>query len=219
VQKLGGRIGFDFQFDARWKAKQIQQPTTPPWIRRAIGDDYFRRVVVVNFDEGSNPTDHDLTVLHDLPDLKQLTLMNRTGITDDGLRNLSGLRHLEVLALSGTKTEGAGLGHIRYPRRIEGLALDDASVTDEQLVHVENMLNLKWLTLNNTRITDKGLIHLASLKSLADLQICGTAVTDDGLMHIKMLPSLKRVLLDKTQTTASGRATLRKALPNCKVDD
>jgi hypothetical protein len=197
VQKLGGRIGFDYQFDAlgKWKVKSVQQPTTPAWIRRAIGDDYFRRVVIINFDEGSDPTDQDLTVLHDLPDLKQLTLMNRTGITDDGLRNLSGLRHLEVLALSGTKVKGSGLGHIRSPRRIEGLTLDDAPGTDEELAHIEKLTSLKWLNLNNTRITDKGLVHLASLKSLEALQICGT------------------------QTTPSGRATLRQALPNCKVSD
>jgi hypothetical protein len=219
LQELGGRIGFDYQYDRPGKWKSKPQPSAPRWLRSAIGDDYFRRVVIVNFDEGSDPTDNDLAILHDLPDLRELTLMNRTKITDCGLCNLSALPRLEVLALDGTNIDGSGLGHLPSPRRITGLSLSNAPVTDEALIHIEKMSNLKWLILINTKITDQGLAHLASLKSLESLQLQGTAVTDEGLAHLKMLPSLKRLLLDGTQTTAAGRADLRLALPTCQVAD
>jgi hypothetical protein len=219
LQQLGGRIGFDYQLERPGKWKSKPNPVGPEWLRRAIGDDFFRRVVIVNFDEGSDPADRDLAVLRELPGLLELTLMNRTRITDEGLRNLSGLRQLKVLALNGTKIDGSGLGHVPFPRRIEGLALSDAPVTDEALMHIEQMTNLKWLILTNTKITDRGMSHLAALKSLEDLQIEGTVVTDEGLGYLKAMTSLKRVLLGDTQTTANGRAGLRQALPNCRVSD
>jgi len=219
VQQLGGRIGFDFQYDRPGKWKNKPQQAAPVWLRRAIGEDYFRRVVIVNFDEGSDPSDDDLSVLQDLPDLRELTLADRTRITDKGLRNLSGLRRLQVLVLSGTQSEGRGLAYLRSPQRVEGLALHNAPITDEALAHVGKMSSLKWLILSGTRITDNGLVHLSSLRSLEDLQIHETAVADKGLRHLESIGSLKRVLLDSTQTTADGRASLRRALPNCKVSD
>jgi hypothetical protein len=216
IQQLGGRIAFDYQLDRHRKWTKRKVPAAPQWLTAAIGDDYFRHVVLINFDEGSDPTDDDLAILQDLPDLRELTLMNRTKFTDAGLRNLSALPRLEVLALSGTKVYGSGLAHFRYPERISGLSLDNAPITDEALMHVGKMSNLKWLVMNNTKITDKGLAHLASLKSLESLQFRGTAVTDDGLAHLKSLSSLKQLLLDDTQTTPAGRARLKQALPGCQ---
>jgi hypothetical protein len=219
VRKLGGMLAYDFQMDRNGQWKRPFQPRGPQWLRKAIGDDYFQRVVVVNFDEGSDPTDDDLAVLHNLTDLRTLTLMNRRRITDDGLRFVAGLRRLQKLSLDGTNIDGSGLAHIRSLKGIELLTVSGTPLSDEGLEHIVTLSNLKMLDLSNTKITDKGLIHLASLKSLESLQIRDTAVTDNGLMHIKVLPSLKLVLLDKTKTTTSGRANLKQALPNCKVSD
>jgi hypothetical protein len=66
VQQMGGRLGFDYQLERRGKWKSKPRPSGPEWLRRVIGDDYFRRVEIVHFDEGSDPSDHDLAVLHDL---------------------------------------------------------------------------------------------------------------------------------------------------------
>lgn len=62
IESLGGRLGFDFQLDRQGSWKVDPRPSAPDWLIKAIGDDYFRRVVVVNFDEGSDPTDSGLTV-------------------------------------------------------------------------------------------------------------------------------------------------------------
>src|SRR6476660_2290546 len=60
IQQLGGRIGFDYQLDRSHKWTKRKGPAAPQWLREGIGDDYFRRVVLINFDEGSDPTDDDL---------------------------------------------------------------------------------------------------------------------------------------------------------------
>jgi hypothetical protein len=70
LRKLGGRIGFDYQLERPGKWKSEPRPRGPQWLRRTIGEDYFRSVVIVNFDEGSDPTDDDLAVLQELPSLR-----------------------------------------------------------------------------------------------------------------------------------------------------
>jgi len=84
----------------------------PVWLIDFIGQDYARSVTIVNFDEGSDPSNDDLIVVEGFSDLKQLTLMNRKKITDDCLDHFNELSNLEVLALNGTNVQGEGLRHL-----------------------------------------------------------------------------------------------------------
>jgi hypothetical protein len=217
VQELGGHLAFAFQFDSQGNWKKNPKPKAPAWVRNAIGEHYFLSVTILNFDEGSDPTDEDLTVLRDLPDLRELTLMNGRRITDQGLMNISELKQLRVLALNGTGITGSGLRHIRSCRELEGLTLDDTPLTDQGLAHLEQLPKLEWLHLSNTKVTDKGLTHLTHLESLEDLQIRNTNVTDEGLEYLAKLTRLKCVLLGGTRVTSEGCARLQQALPNCRV--
>src|SRR5262245_14919651 len=119
IQELGGSVAFSYELDAQGNWKQNPQPFVPTWIRDAFGEDYFRRVAIVNFDEGSDPTDDDLHVLEKLAALEQLTLNNRKKITDVGLAHLAGLTNLKVLVLNGTSISGPGLRHLRDLRQLE----------------------------------------------------------------------------------------------------
>lgn len=218
IQRLGGRLAYDFQMDRQGRWIDNPRPSAPDWLVRAIGDDYFRRVAVVNFDEGSDPTDSDLAVLKDVPQLRVLTLMNRQQVTDSGLHFLSHQKQLQKLSLDGTSVEGHGLAYLRSPDAIELLGISNSPFSDAGLKHIAQMSSLKVLIVRNTKITDNGLAYLASLPALESLQIDRTAVTDSGLRHLVNIKSLKKVLLDETQTTERGRADLRQALPGCKVE-
>ncbi len=108
VQQLGGRVAFDYQFDANMNWRNDPRLPAPVWLIDLIGEDYVRSVAIVNFDEGSDPTNDDLIAVAGFSDLKQLTLANRKRISDDGLRYISGLSKLEVLALNGANVQGEG---------------------------------------------------------------------------------------------------------------
>jgi hypothetical protein len=217
IQELHGAVAFAFELDAQGNWKQNPQPFVPAWIRNALGEDYFRRVAIVNFDEGSDPTDDDLRVLEGLTDVQQLTLSNRKKITDAGLAHVAGLKHLNVLVLDGTSVTGPGLRHLRGLEPLEGLTFASTPLADEGLEHLAVLPNLRWLQLNDTKITDEGLRRLAGLQSLEDVQLVNTNVTDAGLKHLESLHRLKQILLRGTKTTPEGRAALQKALPSCRV--
>ncbi|MEI8382803.1 MAG: hypothetical protein WCJ09_21930 [Planctomycetota bacterium] len=61
---------------------------------------------------------------------------------------------------------------------------------------------------------------LPELKDLSELNALGlgmTRVNDAGLGYLAKLKNLTILELDGTDTTAEGRAKLRKALPNCRI--
>lgn len=219
VERLGGFLGFDYQFDAGMKWRKDPQLPVPIWMVDLIGEDCARSVLIVNFDDGSDPNNDDLKVVERLDDLKELTLMNRTKITDEGLRHVAGLAELEVLAINGTNVTGDGLSYLRNCRKLKGLPMSDTPLTDAGLSHISHLQQLEWLQLNGTQITDEGLSQLSGLTNLESLQLRDTSITDRGLEHLSSLKSLKELLLRGTETTTKGRSMLQRELPKCSVTD
>ena len=216
--ELGASMAFAFQLDERDRWIRDPQPWAPDWLRSAVGEDYFRRIAIVNFDEGSDPTDGDLALLENFPDLRQLTLTDRRKITDEGLRYIAPLKQLTVLTLRGTQVRGPGLHHISDLENLELLTFDHTPLTDEGLRHLKNLTNLYLLHLSDTKITDEGLPYLAHLTSLESLDLSNTDVSDAGLKHLVGLKRLKRISLSGTNVTKNGVAELQAALPNCQID-
>jgi len=217
VQQLGGGIAFDYQFDAHLNWRKDPKLPAPVWLIDLIGEDYARSVTIVNFDNGSDPTNDDLAAVEGFSDLKQLTLTNRKRISDDGLRHIAGLSKLEVLVLSGTNVQDEGLRRLTNLQNLKGLTLDNTPLTDSGLKYIVQLSNLKWLHLSNTRITDDGLQQIQFLRRLENLEIRGTSVTDEGIKHLAGMTTLKRVLLGD-RVSEKGRSWLQTQLPKCKVN-
>ena len=218
VNQLGGQVGFDYQFDDKMAWRKDAKLPAPVWMIDLIGPDYARSITIVNFDEGSDPSDEDLKVIASCTSLKQLSLANRKRITDNGLRHFTRLTELEVLALNGTNVAGEGLQHTQNMQKLKGLTLDNSPLTDEALIYIGRLEKLEWLLLSNTRVTDDGLRHLATLKSLENLQLRGTSLTDEAVKYLSGLTSLKRVLLGEN-VSEEGRALLQAQLPKCKISN
>jgi hypothetical protein len=104
--------------------------------------------------------------------------LNCSGISDDGLKHLSGLTNLEWLEIDRTR------------------------ISDDGLKHLSGLTNLVWLALDGTDITDDGLKHLSSLTNLQRLSLCGTQVTDDGGMMLQ--ESLPNCIIEYTVDETGG---------------
>src|SRR5437870_1334808 len=65
IEARGGMVGYDFH------KRNATEPAAPRWLRQFLGDDYFRTVYSVRFD---NPelTNNDLAPLTDLPGLESV---------------------------------------------------------------------------------------------------------------------------------------------------
>jgi hypothetical protein len=82
--------------------------------------------------------------------------LDRTDVTDAGLRRLAGLSGLELLGLTGTKVTDSGLKNLEGLASLESLYLDGTQVSDEGLVSLKRLGKLKRLTLKGTKVTPSG---------------------------------------------------------------
>ena len=105
-----------------------------------------------------------------------------------------------------------------FLNRIYYVRLMEAGVIPELILELESPAKLRSLGLFNTDATDADMEHLKVLTKLKYLYLNDTRVADAGVEHFKGLTSLVRLNLNNTRVTAEGRATLQRALPNCKIE-
>ncbi len=124
--------------------------------------------------------------------------LENTGVTDEGLRALAGLSHIETLAI----------GNLDPRQRPPGIDLSPEAVTDTGLVHLKGLKSLRNLTLGGLPITDAGLAALNDLPNLGGLYLYGTRVRGPGLGRLKSLPALAVLYLDGSAVTDEGLGAL-----------
>jgi Leucine-rich repeat (LRR) protein len=138
-------------------------------------------------------TDADLKPVAELTQVQVLKLDGATKITDDGLKELVGLKKLQDLGLSSTQ------------------------VTDAGLKQLAELKELQKLSLNSTKVTDAGLKQLKSIANLQQLGLNFTEVTDAGLKDLAACTKLELLAVSFTKVTADGAKGLQSALPKCKI--
>lgn len=221
-----------------------REATNPPWWVRCLAetlpDRCLRTVTYVDFLK--DPTDADLAVLRDLPNLKQLNLNHAAGIQPARLSPLAALTKLEVLYLTKTPVGDEGLAHARNLHGLKELWIQETGITDAsvpwiasntQLTHLglggttigdqsapllAKLENLEVLALYDTQITSRGLAHVAKLPRLKHLYLLRTGVDDEGLRHLAKIESLNTLDVQLTRVTAEGVEQFRRARPECRVE-
>ena len=111
---------------------------------------------------------------------------NFSDITDDGIKELVGLKSLTVLNLSSTKVTGAAFKSVAELPNLEAL----------------------YLAYNNERITGAGLGELAKLKKLRQLDLGVTETNNAGMKELAKLEGLTRLSLYYTKISDAGMAEL-----------
>ena len=236
VKEYGGFVHYDYDY-VNGTYVPGRQPWAPQWLRRAIGDDFFRRVVEINlvFDgEGSRQVQTQRTDDGVMPALGDLTgartlFLHEGQATDRSMEVVGRLRLLEKLYIS--EAEGltdVGLAHLPSLRNLTDLSLTQARITDAGLSHLSGLHKLKklyvWPTTEDDGpgpcITDAGLRHLSGLTELEELTIFNGSFTDRGLAAVAPLVNLRacRLTFGSYQFTPAGLALL-KPLRNLKELD
>ncbi len=98
--------------------------------------------------------------LENLPELQSLTL-SWVDVTDAGLTQVKGLRHLKSLILT-----------------------ENSVITDAALDSLTGLAELQELWLMETQVTDTGLERLKELSQLKVLELRGSRVTDTGVKKL-----------------------------------
>lgn len=176
VAAHGGWVHFEHEFVDDHRAPR-KEPPAPAWLRRALGDEYFRSIRTASFAYemvGEN-----------------LSLNANTEPCDDVLAALAGQSGLREISLHGTQATDQGLAHLRGLAALEVLNVWDAVlVTDAGVANLRGLANLKVLILEKSRITDEGFGHLAGLKKVEGLNLTDHSFGDRGLATVARMPEL-----------------------------
>jgi len=150
-------------------------------------------------------------------------------VTDEDLKLVTGLQHLEVLDLRGTQISDEALFHLTDLPKLTQLYLGGALITDsEQALFrarytdratepIQDLISLKVLSLARTDIGDQGIRRLVELKDLEALFLIDTQITDASLEPLTRMTWLKKLYVQETGITVEGAQRLIQALPKTEV--
>lgn len=230
IGRAGGSVYYDYQLAG--EHIDAKAPPGPKLVRMVLGEDVFAHVEAVQFEE-RDTKDRDLTVLKELPELKDVSVWGPS-VTDAGLAHVAAIPKLRGLALTDTRVTADGLRQLSQANELVYLALHGASVTDATLAHLDKLPKLAYLQLIRTSVTDNGLALVGALRHLREvdlyeapsvsdagleklrdlcdleaLRLLGTSVTDQGLEHVGQLERLRVLHLQGHPITDAGLAELR----------
>lgn len=110
----------------------------------------------------------DALAKHQKPGVLTHLEIDRTPITDDGLKHLKQIKELDSLDLEFTAITDAGLSHISHMTSLKKLDLEGTKITDAGLKHLRKMKKLTALDLRNTDVSRTAADKLR--KALSDVR-------------------------------------------------
>jgi Leucine-rich repeat (LRR) protein len=125
---------------------------------------------------------------------------------------------LRSLRLSGAKVTDDGLKQLSGMTSLHELFLDSTQVTNEGLKHLTWMAELERLDLGDTFVGNAGLKVLRGLTSLKSLKLPGTSVDDAGSVELQGLKGLEFLDLTGSKVTRAGVDALRRQMPNWQIE-
>ena len=99
------------------------------------------------------------------------------------------------------------------------VALNDCGDPDKYLGQIESLPSLQTLCVGGQKFTDEHLSRLKRLTTLSSLTLTSTSVSDAGLAYLKGLSKLQELKLFYIRVSDAGVKELKKALPNCRIDN
>lgn len=183
VWAIGGGLHLKMASGASVKVKDKLPPQLP-----------IEPFHVVAVDIGMLPsvTDEGLKNLRGLSHLTDFTAWN-TAITDQGLANMTDegrqpLRELRGVELQRTQVTNTGLRYLVGSEKLENLKIPDTKVSDANVLL--SFPKLSVLSVSTTEISGEALVVLKELASLTSLIVDGTQLEEGGDRHVGSLEQL-----------------------------
>lgn len=150
--------------------------------------------------------DDVLKALAEHPTLTKLMMWTDTGITADGIHQLSSVTPLRSLEFSGVELDEAALRAL--PTQLEQLAMSHLNMGDAKLAALPTFPQLKRIQIKNAQqLSDVDLI--AFVQRHPHLEEISVDVTSERfLAALRKLPNLKSLWLGGQPITANGWRTI-----------
>jgi hypothetical protein len=220
IKAADGDLFYDYAFSGEmakafdWaKIDFTAEPWAPRWLRKRIGDEFFREVTLVEFNR-ENPTPEVWKSIAKLDHLMRLEV--DTHLTKlEGVSGLRSLARLKSVWVRSGQIEDASLDEFIAIPKIEFFKIEVERLTDDEVRTLARARQLVELKINcgfGQTPTDAGLAHLSRLNRLRtlDLQSLSTKFTDRTLRGLApILPNLEKLKLAPTTITDQGMLILR----------
>lgn len=195
VTGLGGRaVDYDVA------ASKPSGPRAPAWMRELFGDDYFRRITLVQI---SGQTLDDLSPLENFNALEHLTISD-CEVAD--VEPLSRLKSLKELNVDGCNL--SDLSPLANLRGLEKLSVKQNRISD--LTPLAELHHLQELDASWNAISDVS--PLSALVGMKRLVLTGNKISECSPLH--GLNKLFALLLNENPITAPEFIELLDAMPN-----
>jgi len=169
------------------------------------------RVTEITIPDGSSVTAEDVTLFGRLTDLVKLRILDCRALDDDMVAALSGLKHLQVLALTNTGITDAGARTIAdsFPGLVELDLSSNTNLTGAAMKSIASLVKLERLSLVQTRFNDLQTRRLGKLVELQALDLRGNMEAGDlTLAVVAGLPRLRGFKHRSTIVSDEGLAAL-----------
>lgn len=222
VKEHGGWVHFDYEY-VKGTFTPNQEPRAPLWLRRLVGDEYFREIASVSlvYDDttGKRFDNYDFTpgvlpALEGQMGLRRL-LLEYQQASDDGLRHIGGLPNLEDLYIwNSTGITDKGIAQLQDLTNLKALHIDHSQMTDQGFLALARLTKLEYLALECHTFSDKGLAVVDGMPGLTWLSVGGdedhlSEITDAGLRHVEGLRNLVSLDLSFSEITDDGLDSLK----------
>jgi hypothetical protein len=225
IQKSGGLVWY---YHEEGTPPSSPSPPTPGplWLRRLLGDDFFRTVIAASVESGA-----DFKYVAQLNQLKSLRcrgVFGETGqvhriefhhspnggpagsaVMNPEFEHLTALAKLEDLSLGLTDVGDGDLECLKAMPRLRSLDLGYTEVTDAGLRHLEGLSHLEQLCLFKTRVGDAGIEHLRGLTQLKELDLHGMWITDATIGYLAASEDLRHLDLRYDKIGDAGVSRLK----------
>ena len=160
VQQHGGTVWFaddEPKFVQFWQDPVRSRSTNqraPEWLRRTLGEEFFREVVQIDFDAASKfPRDAEQFV-----------------------DRLERLPRFETLRIGSQEAAESCLPELSRVKQLRNLTIESYAVGDDELQVVGGLRQLETLCLPSSGVTDKGAANLLNLERLRCLKLYSLGV-------------------------------------------
>lgn len=147
-----------------------------------------------------------------LTGLKVLRLSGKNGkttVADDGMKPLTALKSLKVLAVDNLWIGKPGIEQLTGLAGLEELYLAETLVDDDTVALIAKFPRLKKLRLSRTSVGDAALAALKDCRTLEELDLSeNSVITDTGMESLAAITSLKKLNLWRVQISDTGALAL-----------
>jgi internalin A len=165
--------------------------------------------------------DQDLSHVLSIRSLRELSLTQTTGLTDNCLHmaippcvsltelgvgdtkmgdsfchSLIHVKSLRSLRIGSTRVTNAGLSSVSLLPELETLRMDNTVVDDIGIRCLRDLTTLRVLSASGCPITDGCIEDLARMERLTDIDVSGTRLSRDGVSQLRAMRKWERFYCD-----------------------